>query len=80
MRTGRRTLPTSSGRAITEVFATDKRTLNQYRRYTGRAAGLLISFEAHLLGSKVEFDQEAGTLMIKGVPTQLVDQLKRSVV
>ncbi|MNM76567.1 Nucleoid-associated protein YejK [compost metagenome] len=56
----------------------DKRTINQFRRFTGRAEGLSISFEAHLLGNKIEFDQEAGTLMIKGVPTQLVDQLKRS--
>lgn len=55
----------------------DKRTLNQFRRFTGRAEGLSISFEAHLLGSKVEYDEEAGTLIIKGLPTQLVDQLKR---
>jgi nucleoid-associated protein len=56
----------------------DKRTLNQFRRFTGRAEGLSISFEAHLLGSKVEFDEEAGTLIIKGLPTQLLDQLKRN--
>ncbi|HGM5582174.1 nucleoid-associated protein YejK [Pseudomonas sp. RW10S2] len=55
----------------------DKRTLNQFRRFTGRAEGLSISFEAHLLGSKIEYDEEAGTLVIKGLPTQLVDQLKR---
>ncbi|MBD1550988.1 nucleoid-associated protein YejK [Pseudomonas typographi] len=55
----------------------DKRTLNQFRRFTGRAEGLSISFEAHLLGSKIEYDEEAGTLTIKGVPTQLADQLKR---
>ena len=55
----------------------DKRTLNQFRRFTGRAEGLSISFEAHLLGSKVEYDEENGTLVIKGLPTQLVDQLKR---
>ena len=55
----------------------DKRTLNQFRRFTGRAEGLSISFEAHLLGSKIEFDEDAGTLTIKGLPTQLVDQLKR---
>lgn len=63
----------------TEIPA-DKRTINQFRRFTGRAEGLSISFEAHLLGRKVEFDQAAGTLMIKGVPTQLADQLKRSAV
>ena len=55
----------------------DKRTLNQFRRFTGRAEGLSISFEAHLLGDKVEYDEAAGTLIIKGLPTQLVDQLKR---
>jgi len=55
----------------------DKRTLNQFRRFTGRAEGLSISFEAHLLGDKVEYDEVAGTLIIKGLPTQLVDQLKR---
>ena len=37
-----------------------------------------IGQQAHLLGSKVEFDEEAGTLVIKGLPTQLLDQLKRS--
>lgn len=55
----------------------DKRTLNQFRKFTGRAEGLSISFEAHLLGSKIEYDEAAGTLTIKGLPTQLTDQLKR---
>ena len=54
----------------------DKRTLNQYRRFTGRAEGMSISFEQHLLGSKIEFDKEAGTLMLRGLPTQLINQLK----
>ena len=57
----------------------DKRTLNQFRRFTGRTEGLSISFEAHLLGSKIEFDKEAGTLTVRGLPTQLTDQLKRAV-
>ncbi|WP_455233401.1 nucleoid-associated protein YejK [Geopseudomonas aromaticivorans] len=58
----------------------DKRTLNQFRRFTGRAEGLSISFEAHLLGSKVEFDEEGGTLTIRNVPAQLKEQLKRAAV
>lgn len=61
----------------TEIPA-DKRTINQFRRFTGRAEGLSISFESHLLGSKVEFDEEGGTLTLRGLPTQLVDQLKRA--
>ena len=56
----------------------DKRTLNQFRRFTGRAEGMSISFEQHLLGSKIEFNKEAGTLTLRGLPTQLVDQLKRT--
>ena len=56
----------------------DKRTLNQFRRFTGRTEGLSISFEAHMLGSKIEYDEEAGSLLLRGLPTQLSDQLKRA--
>ena len=56
----------------------DKRTLNQFRCFTGRAEGLSISFEAHMLGSKVEYDEEAGSLLLRGLPTQLTQQLKRA--
>ena len=63
---------------LSPEIPTDKRTLNQFRRFTGRAEGMSISFEQHLLGSKIEFDKEAGTLMLRGLPSQLVDQLKRA--
>lgn len=56
----------------------DKRTLNQFRRFTGRTEGLSISFEAHMLGSKVEFDEKSDTLTIRSLPTLLRDQLKRA--
>jgi nucleoid-associated protein len=55
----------------------DKRTLNQFRRFTARTEGLSISFESHLLGNKVEFDEEGGTLTLRGLPVALMDQLKR---
>jgi nucleoid-associated protein len=58
-------------------FPADKRTLNQFRRFTARAEGLSISFEAHLLGGRVEFDEARDTLLIRQVPTQLKQQLKR---
>jgi nucleoid-associated protein len=48
-----------------------------FRRFTGRAEGLSISFESHLLGSAIEFDQTRDLLIIRQVPTQLKDQLKR---
>jgi len=56
----------------------DKRTLNQFRRFTGRAEGLSISFEQHLLGDRIEFDREGNTLTIRNIPTALSDQLKRA--
>ena len=36
----------------------DKRALNQFRRFTGRAGGVSISFDSHLLGSSVEYDAD----------------------
>lgn len=55
----------------------DKRTLHQFRRLTGRAGGLSISFESHLLGSQVEYDETHDQLIIHQVPTSLRDQIKR---
>ena len=63
---------------LSETLPPDKKTLNKFRRFTGRADGLSISFEAHLLGSKIEFDEASGTLMLRGLPTQLTAQLTRA--
>lgn len=63
---------------ISETLPPDRKTLNKFRRFTGRAEGMSISFEAHLLGSKIEYDEEAGSLLLRGLPTQLRDQLKRA--
>lgn len=57
----------------------DKRTLNQFKRFTCSVEGLSISFEAHMLGKRVEFDQDASTLTIKGVPPALAKQLNRAI-
>ncbi|MGP0171017.1 nucleoid-associated protein YejK, partial [Pseudomonas sp. NCHU5208] len=59
-------------------FPADKRTLSQFRRFTGRAEGLSISFESHLLGSAIEYDEARDMLIVRQVPTQLKDQLKRN--
>ncbi|HBO4005517.1 TPA: nucleoid-associated protein YejK [Pseudomonas aeruginosa] len=56
----------------------DKRTLNRFRRFTARTEGLSISFEAHLLGSKVEFDQSRDMLLIRDLPAQLKSQLQNA--
>jgi nucleoid-associated protein len=63
---------------LSATIPADKKTLNKFRRFTGRIDGLSISFEQHLLGSKVEFDEAGGTLTLRSLPTQLTDQLKRA--
>ncbi len=63
---------------LSSEFPADKRTLNAFRRFTGRAEGISISFESHLLGSKVEYDEARDMLIIRQLPTQLKDQLKRN--
>ncbi len=55
----------------------DRRTLNQFRRFTGRGEGMSISFDAHLLGSAIEYDEDRGVLIIRQLPARLKDQLNR---
>ena len=66
------------GYGLSAEIPADKRTLNQFRRFTGRAGGMSISFEQHLLGSKIEFDKNAGILTVRGLPTQLTNQLRHA--
>lgn len=54
----------------------DKRTLNQFRRFTGRAEGVSISFDSHLLGNSIEYDAERDRLIIKKLPNKLKEQLQ----
>lgn len=68
----------ASDYGLSDALPLDRKTLNKFRRFTGRAEGLSISFEQHLLGSKIEFDEAGGTLTLRGLPTQLTDQLKRA--
>ena len=62
---------------LSEEIPPDKRTLNQFRRFTGRASGVSISFDSHLLGNSIEFDAERDRLIIKQVPGSLKEQLKQ---
>lgn len=55
----------------------DKRTISQFRRFTGRAGGVSISFDSHLLGSSIEYDETQDRLIIKQVPKQLKEQLAK---
>lgn len=56
----------------------DKKTLKQFQKITGRAPGLSISFESHLLGSQIEFIEANDQLVIHKVPQLLKDQLRKA--
>lgn len=62
---------------LSEEIPPDKRTLQQFKRFTGRASGVSISFDSHLLGNSIEYDAQHDRLIIKQVPGQLKEQIKR---
>ncbi|MCY1362930.1 Nucleoid-associated protein YejK [compost metagenome] len=62
---------------LSQEIPPDKRTLSKFRRFTGRTEGLSISFESHMLGSRIEYDQARDQLLIHSLPTQLKNQLKK---
>ncbi|WP_027967428.1 nucleoid-associated protein [Halomonas halocynthiae] len=55
----------------------DKRTISQFQRFTGRSDGVSISFDAHLLGGAVDYDEGRDQLVIRKIPKGLREQLKR---
>ncbi|MGO2132739.1 MAG: nucleoid-associated protein [Halomonas sp.] len=55
----------------------DKRTISQFQRFTGRSDGVSISFDAHLLGGAIDYDEGRDQLVIRKIPKGLRDQLKQ---
>lgn len=62
---------------LAEAIPPDKRTLQQFKRFTGRASGVSISFDSHLLGNSIEYDDQRDRLIIKQIPEALKDQIKQ---
>ncbi|MCW8825932.1 MAG: nucleoid-associated protein [Gammaproteobacteria bacterium] len=53
----------------------DRRSLRQYVKFAGRERDLAISFSAHQLNNRVQYDAGSDTLSIKGLPNALRKQL-----
>ena len=53
----------------------DRRSLRQYVKFAGRERDLAISFSAHQLNNRVQYDPHSDTLSIKGLPNALRKQL-----
>lgn len=63
--------------AVAEQFPVEVKELKKLIKFTGQGGGLSLSFEQKLLGDRVQYDPHSDTLLIKGTPPNLRDQLQR---
>ena len=66
----------SQGYEIEESFPVDKRTVNSLVKFSGQGGGVSVSFDKKLFGDRIFYDVGTDSLMIKGVPPNLKDQLE----
>ena len=52
--------------------------LRQLKKFSGSGGGLTLSFDSDLLGERIKWDPQTDSLVIKGVPPNLRDQLQRN--
>ncbi|MBT0587197.1 nucleoid-associated protein YejK [Alteromonas oceanisediminis] len=63
---------------IDEAFQPDKGVLKQLAKFSGQGGGVSLSFDRKLYGDRVRYDEQTDTLVIRGIPPNLKDQLLRS--
>lgn len=62
---------------LESTFQGDKSSIKTLNKFTGQGGGISISFERKMLGDRVAYHPESDTLVIKGVPPNLKDQLNK---
>jgi nucleoid-associated protein len=60
---------------LEEQFQADRGILKTLAKFSGQGGGISLSFERKLLGDRVSYDAGSDTLMIRGIPPNLKDQL-----
>ncbi|WP_392565233.1 nucleoid-associated protein YejK [Utexia brackfieldae] len=63
---------------LDDNFPADRSALRSLKKFSGSGGGLTINFDVDLLGQRVEWDARTDTLVIKGTPPNLRDQLQRN--
>ncbi|MEP0357771.1 nucleoid-associated protein YejK [Paraglaciecola sp.] len=63
---------------VEEQFQADRSALKTLAKFSGQGGGVSLSFERKLLGDRVSYDAGSDTLMIRGIPPNLKDQLLKS--
>ncbi len=62
---------------VAEQFPVEVKELKKMVKFNGVGGGLSLSFDEKLLGERVQYDVKTDTLVIKGTPPNLRDQLQR---
>ncbi|MDU0354026.1 nucleoid-associated protein YejK [Paraglaciecola aquimarina] len=68
----------SAEQPVEEQFQADRSALKTLAKFTGQGGGISLSFERKLLGDRVSYDAGSDTLMIRGIPPNLKDQLLKA--
>lgn len=68
----------STEQPLEEQFQADKGALKTLAKFTGQGGGISLSFERKLFGDRVSYHADTDTLVIKGIPPNLKDQLLKS--
>ena len=59
-------------------FQADRAAIKTLAKFSGQGGGISVSFDRALYGERVIYNAETDTLMIKGLPPNLKDQLTRN--
>lgn len=63
---------------LEEHFQADRGALKTLAKFSGQGGGVSISFDRKLYGDRISYDAGSDTLMIRGIPPNLKDQLLKS--
>ena len=61
-----------------ESFQADRGMLKTLAKFSGQGGGMTISFDRKHYGDRITYNAETDTLVIKGIPPNLKDQLLKS--
>lgn len=68
----------SAEQPVEEQFQADRSVLKTLAKFSGAGGGITLSFERSLLGERISYDAASDTLMIRGIPPNLKDQLTKA--
>ena len=63
---------------LEETFQADRGMLKTLAKFSGAGGGVTLSFDRKLYGDRVTYNEATDTLVIKGIPPNLKDQLLKS--